>query len=77
VVTSWADQLKKVLRNGKGNNMATKKYAPKKATGVRSATRIINDRMAKKAKAKPKPKPIKPKAVSGIKKRANKMFDSF
>jgi hypothetical protein len=35
--------------------------------------------MAKKAKAspKPKPKPIKPKAVSGIKKRANKMFDSF
>ena len=57
--------------------MATKKYAPKRATGVRSATKIINDRMAKKAKAKPKPKPIKPKAVSGIKKRANKMFDSF
>ena len=77
MVTSWADQLKKVLRNGKGNNMATKKYAPKRATGVRSATKIINDRMAKKAKAKPKPKPIKPKAVSGIKKRANKMFDSF
>ena len=37
--------------------MATKKYAPKRATGVRSATRIINDRMAKKAKANPKPKP--------------------
>ena len=58
--------------------MATKKYAPKRATGVRSGTKIINDRMAKKAKANPKPKPtIKPKAVSGIKKRANKMFDSF
>jgi len=59
--------------------MAAKKYAPKRATGVRSATKIINDRMIKKAKAKPKPKPkpIKPKVVSDIKKRSNKMFDSF
>ena len=58
--------------------MATKKYAPKRATGVRSGTKIINDRRAKKAQANPKPnKPNKPKSVSSIKKRASKMFDSF
>lgn len=60
--------------------MARKNYAPKKATGVRSGTKIINDRMAKKTRTKPKPKSQtkpKPKTVSGVKSRANKMFDSF
>ena len=54
-----------------------------KAKG-KSPQAVIQKRMNKKlsapkAKAKPKakPKPITPKAASAIKKRANKMFDSF
>jgi len=52
-----------------------------KAKG-KSPQAVIQKRMNKKlsapkAKPKPKPKPITPKAASAIKKRANKMFDSF
>ncbi len=75
--TSWADPLKRVSRNGKGDSMATK-LRPR-ATGVRSATKIINSRVAKQAKAVTKPpvKQVKPKSVKSVKSRANKMFDSF
>ena len=37
----------------------------------------INKKLSSSTKSKTKPKPMKPKSVSAIKKRADKMFDSF
>tara|TARA_R110000765_G_scaffold241076_1_gene343317 strand:- start:111 stop:305 length:195 start_codon:yes stop_codon:yes gene_type:complete len=53
-------------------------YANKKAKSPRSViNQRINDKVAAKKKPKPKPKVVKPKSTASIKKRANKMFDSF